>query len=252
MAASANAMVRMKVCNLSYINALCLGLRIPWRGHAMCLVARAMRPDMPQLLVERGHAHRAWSTSKGWRSRGRLRHAIAEDGDGWLPPRHRPSFSENLAPLRRYLRAQVDRPWNLVYAEIRSRIDTGNAVQYHILQHLYDHLAVTVTIAEDGSLWHADRWGRPSRLDARWGPELYVCPRTGLLRRSRRHRRHQAAEPAAPRDHLPGPEPDHDYRLLAGQWYEVWWGADPATGARQIVRKRQLGRRELRDLGLRP
>ncbi|MBN8526402.1 MAG: hypothetical protein J0M02_13795, partial [Planctomycetes bacterium] len=103
--------------------------------------------------------------------------------------------------------------------------------------------------AADGSLWHAGRWGRPERLDARWGPDLYVCPRSGLLRRVRPRR-----QPSMPQtvEHLPGSGPDHDHRLIAGQWYEAWWGSDPATGARTILRKRQLSRRELRDLGLRP
>lgn len=208
-----------------------------------------MRPDMHNLLVERGHAGRAWSHGKGWSARCRLRHAADEDGDGWLPVRRHPWFSENLAPLRRYLDAQVGRPWDTVYSEIRQRIDTGNAVQYHILQHLYDRLAVAVRIADDGSLWHAGRWGRPQRLEARWGPDLYVCPRTGLLRRVRRRQRQELPPPV---DHLPGSGPNHDHRLIAGQWYEAWWGTDPATGARIILRKRQLSRRELRDLGLRP
>jgi hypothetical protein len=83
----------------------------------------------------------------------------------------------------------------------------------------------------------------------RWGPDLYVCPRTGILRRVRRTERRV---PAKPIDRLPGPEPDHDYRLLAGQWYEAWRAVHPSTGERGIARKRQLSRRELRDLGLRP
>jgi hypothetical protein len=60
------------------------------------------------------------------------------------------------------------------------------------------------------------------------------------------------------RSDAPGPttivpiEPGHDYRLLAGQWYEVWWGVDAAVNppAAIIVRKRGISRREKRDLGL--
>lgn len=208
-----------------------------------------MRSDMHNLLVERGHAGRSWGDGKGWAARCRLRHADDEDGDGWLPDRRRPSFSENLAPLRRYLDAQVGRPWDKIYSEIRQRIDTGSAVQFHILQHLYDNLAVSVREGSDGSLWYSGRWGRPQRLDARWGPDLYVCPRTGLLRRVRRRQRPVAHEPV---ERLPGSGPDHDRRLIAGLWFEVWWTTEPSTGARIIARKRQLNRRELRDLGLRP
>lgn len=205
-----------------------------------------MRPDMHHLLVERGHSGR--STGKGWHSRVRFRDADPEDGDGWLPPRHRPHFSENLAPLRRYLSAQVGRPWDLVHSEIRARNDADSAVQYHILQHLYDDLAVRVREDEDGVLRYSGRWGRELRLDARWGPSLYVCPRSGLVRRVRRRR---VPEVVHPFDCLPGAAEDHDHRLIAGQWYAVTWGRDPLTSKPVIVHKRQLNRRQLRDLGLR-
>jgi hypothetical protein len=211
-----------------------------------------MRPDMPQLLVERGHSGRSWSPRqpKGWTSRCRFRDGEDDPREAWLPPRYRPSFSENLNPLRRYLAAQVGRPWDKVYAEIRSRIDTGNAVQYHILQHLYDRLAVKVWEDDQGRLFHQGSWGRPETIDARWSRvTMYVCPRTGLLRKLRRRER---VAPTAPITRLAGDGPCHDYQLLAGQWYEAWWGnAATPPHARIIVRKRQLSRRELRDLGLR-
>jgi hypothetical protein len=211
-----------------------------------------MRPDMPNLLVERGHAGTGWTRfqPKGWNARCRFRLEEDDQREAQRPPHRRPQFSENLSPLRRYLAAQVGRPWDKVYAEIRSRIDTGNAVQYHILQHLYDRLALKVWEDDQGRLWHRPR-GSPEPLDARWARiELYVCPRTGLLRKVRRSIR---VEAQAPKTCLPGTSPDHDYRSLAGQWYEVWWGSLEQNGAliRGIVRKRQLSRRELRDLGLR-
>lgn len=211
-----------------------------------------MRADMPHLLVERGHAGRLWSLgSKGWEKRCRFRYRDDHDadGDGWLPPRHRPQFSENLAPLYRYLAAQVGRPWDRVYSEIRQRIDTGNAVQYHILQHLYDRLAVAVEQAEDGSLWH--HWHGKRRPLEEWGGlVLYVCPTSGLLRRVR-HRRRPTPRPDPHPDRRPGPDPDSDYRRLQGQWYAVTWASDPSTGARIMTSKRQLNRRMLRTLGLR-
>ena len=79
----------------------------------------------------------------------------------------------------------------------------------------------------DGTLWHRPRWGHLRPLSAGGGP-LYVCPDTGLIR-------------------------DHEYRKLAGQWYEVWWGTvnQDGTMVRTIIRKRQLGYKELRSLGLR-
>jgi hypothetical protein len=84
------------------------------------------------------------------------------------------SLNENLAPLRRYLHAQIGRPWNKVFSEICAGIDRRNTVQQHIHQHIRDFIAIDVDVRE----------GRLVDLAARWGisQELYVDPRTGLIR----------------------------------------------------------------------
>ena len=209
-----------------------------------------MRPDMQHLLVERGHAGQAYGDRKGWAARVRFRNSDPEDGDGWLPPRHRPAFSENLSPLYRYLAAQVGRPWDKVYSEIRARVAADNALQYHILQHLYDRIARHVEIAADGSLWVQGSWGGRQQLGTGWYRQtLYVCPRTGLLRRVKPLQPKADAPQAL--DRLPGDEADHDFRKIADQWYRVRWGQDPLTGDPIIIHKQQLNRRRLRELGLR-
>jgi len=201
-----------------------------------------MRSDMPHLLVERGHATKSWG-GKGWSARCRFRNTEDEPLEAWVPPIRRPSFSENLAPLRRWLAAQVGRPWNNVFSEICAKIDRGNAVQYHILQHIEDDLAVRAWFAEDGRLWYAARSGRPELLGVRWSPRLYVCPRSGLVRRVKRITERRRERPT------PLPIDGHDRRQIAGQWYECWWGVD-ANGEPLLTRKRQLSHREKRDLGL--
>ncbi|HEX3132942.1 MAG TPA: hypothetical protein VHX44_05085 [Planctomycetota bacterium] len=216
-----------------------------------------MRPDMHHLLVERGHAGRSrrnrWTTKyvKGWASRCRFRNAEDEPAEALLPLSRGPAFSENLSPLRRYLEAQVGRPWDTVYAEIRAHVNADTAVQYHILQHFYDRFIVHTWADPEGRLWHMT-WSGPQPLDEprRW-PVIYVCPRTGLLRRTRKRVRTEGRP--APADHLPGSDQDHEFRQLCGQWYEVWWGTidQGGTAVRAIVRKRQLGYKELRNLGLR-
>lgn len=213
-----------------------------------------MRPDMHHLLVERGHARgsRRWSTKamKNWNARCRFRIPEDEGSESPLAPRWQPEFSENLAPLRRYLEAQVGRPWDKVYSEIRTQVNTDTAVQYHILQHLYDRLVVQVWWGKDGGLWH-EQWGQHRPLSESWRVRLYVCPDTGLIRRVKR-RRDPPEVPKKP-DTLPATGPDHEYRDLGGQWYEVWWGTinQDGTWVRAIVQKRQLGYKELRNLGLR-
>jgi len=205
---------------------------------------------MHHLLVERGHAGR----SRRLRHDGRAkrvspRYARDEDGDWYVQPRHQPSFSENLAPLRRYLAAQVGRPWDKVYSEIRARINTGNAVQFHILQHLFDDIAVHVGEDADGLTFTNDN-GRIIAANDRWCRyRLYVCPRTGLIRKAPRH--DPRKKKTKPLDRLPGPVAGMDYRRIADIWYAAWWGTDKRTGEPIIVRKQQLGWRRLRELGLR-
>lgn len=212
-----------------------------------------MRSDMHHLLVERGHVHARWVNrmAKSWGSRCRFRNDEDEQRESLLPLKWRPVFSENLSPLYRFLEAQVGRPWDKVYAEVREHVDADSAVQYHILQHLYDRIAVSVWREDDGVLWFQSRWGRSRPLSESWGIRLYVCPDSGLIRRVKRRR--DQVEPEKPPDHLAASGPDHEYRQLAGQWYEVWWSTinQDGTWVRAIVQKRQLGYKELRKLGLR-
>jgi hypothetical protein len=211
-----------------------------------------MRPDMQHLLVERGHAGRSWSFKrpKGWKARCRFRNEEDEQMESFIEPQRWPAFSENLAPLYRFLEAQVGRPWDKVYSEIRAQVNADSAVQYHILQHLYDRLIVEVWRGADGQLWHR-QWGEHRPLSDYWRARLYVCPDTGLIRRIKRRR--EALPDQKTPDHLPATSDDHEYRDLNGQWYEVWWGTinQDGTWVRAIVRKRQLGYKELRKLSLR-
>jgi hypothetical protein len=150
-----------------------------------------MREDMYKVIVERPR-------------RGKDGDAIAarlrNDFDGPMRLGMRAgygyrSLNENLAPLRRYLHAQIGRPWNKVFSEICANIDRRNTVQQHIHQHIRDFIAIDV----------GARAGRLVDLAPRWGflgsgsgisQELYVDPRTGLIRPNRNYRpwRHGVAE----------------------------------------------------------
>jgi len=131
-----------------------------------------MRPDMYKVIVERP---RHWKASDAQADR------LRNDFDGPMQLGMRaghgkPWLNENLAPLRRYLRAQVGRPWNKVYSEISAGIDRRNTVQQHIYEHIADFIAIDVTSAA-----FAQRVRRCYQ-------ELYVDPRTGLIRVNKEHR----------------------------------------------------------------
>jgi hypothetical protein len=136
-----------------------------------------MRKDMNKLLCERPRGGRRLKTKRtlgrhfDWESA-----PTRAPMPGWI--RRSKGLNENLQPLERFLRSRVGRPWDLVYAEIRADLKVTRAIDLHILQHL-DHMVHTKVRIIDGVLEAMDNVG--------WGKiganELYVCPRTGQLRR---------------------------------------------------------------------
>jgi hypothetical protein len=178
-----------------------------------------MRPDMFKVIVER---------PRGYKDRDRSAAARLRDWDGPMFLGMRVGryvhLNENLSPLRRFLRAQRGRPWDKVLSELSATIDTRSTVKRHILEHLDDFVA-TRTWLQDTQIWFADR-GVPAPL-ARSRKELYVDPRTGILRenaqrrtrterRSERERAEQAEH--AHRRILSATEQLH---AIDGIWYHV-------------------------------
>lgn len=141
-----------------------------------------MRPDMAQIIIERPRGGWRYKTPKG--SRRRLQRGLDDGprregikriwggGKKWL--------SEHLSPLRRFLLSRVGRPWDQVFAEICQHIRVDSAVQDHVRDHLWDSVERYVILVDGepcfGGGWRHGRPLRGSRTD------LYVCPRTGLLR----------------------------------------------------------------------
>jgi hypothetical protein len=175
-----------------------------------------MRDDMAKVIVERPRLGggvkyprgSSWLTGRlpleDWHRRAGIRR----------PWRDRKGLNENLAPLRRYLRSQVGRPWDDVYGEVCQRIDRGSAVQLHIWQHLTQFVCTNPYVIS-GDVTHG--WPRG-------GGGFYVDPRTGLLRenreyscRKRRRRRDRAGEDP---DRIPV-DATREYRRIDGIWYEV-------------------------------
>src|SRR5688572_17613136 len=104
-----------------------------------------MRDDMAQVIVERPRYGGGVKYPRGsvrgtdrlsvedWtRREGMVRPWRGRAGEKFL--------NENLAPLRRFVRSRVGRPWDKVYAEICERINCNSAVQLHIWQHLVDYV----------------------------------------------------------------------------------------------------------------
>lgn len=216
-----------------------------------------MRSDMAKVIVERPRLGSRQKLAKGYFRR--LRRIPMEE----LPCResifvlkgHTRAFNEHLGPLRRYLRSQIGRPWNLVFSEICANIRVDSAVQSHVRDHVFGYVDLQGPAVEP------------------CGPKLfYVCPRTGLLRASplRGHRRR-----VRPIERV-AVDATREHRLIRGLWFDVELAslADAPRGAWDFVlrlparevypllahktygdqvyasRLRQLNKRELRKLGL--
>jgi hypothetical protein len=168
-----------------------------------------MRKDMYKVIVERPRRSKDRPT---------LANRMRKDFDG---PVHlgmrfgfgRPSLNENLAPLRRYLHAQVGRPWNKVFSEICANIDRRNTVQQHIHQHIDDFIATDIQVC-NGRLVDLGK-SRRFWIDDTVYQDLYVDPISGLIRVNKHRRSWRRA--AAARRQQEQAEIDARRRVIDGR-----------------------------------
>lgn len=153
-----------------------------------------MRADMDKVIVERPrHGSRERSRKKGYRKY--LQSIPVEE-----LPRNEPMLgrwhghgkwlNEHLGPMRRFLRSNVGRPWNKVHQELCEHVSFANAVQSHVLDHIYDYVNIHVDVRDASRVFlrhFHHHWGG-NRRQLNDG-EMYVCPKTGILRVVRCNRR---------------------------------------------------------------
>ncbi|MEE8508817.1 MAG: hypothetical protein V3T07_07120 [Myxococcota bacterium] len=226
-----------------------------------------MRSDMHKVLVERPRVQ-GWNYLRHhWWWRGR---PVRED-DPLREPMSRGRGtkvqSENFAPMLRFLRSRVGRPWNDVFSEICAGLRGDSTVKKHVHDHLlYTFVELDVRLV-DGKPEISRVWSR-----------FYVCPKTGALRETPRGR--NASRPKADPTIRVASE-TREYHQLDGQWYEIELAPVPrdpcalaaardavlrrplaelvrcsgevlreryGTPDRYAVRKRQISKREIRDL----
>lgn len=157
-----------------------------------------MREDMYKLIVER--PRRRYGDPPLLSRDGRhFRDCIWPDEDGGNAPHHlgmkagyrnKKYLNENLAPLKRWLTSQVNRPWNKVYSELCANIDRRNTVQEHIFTHINDFVAKDARWV-NGEVMVVERWGRHCIPIGEARAELFVHPRTGILLANRARIRHK-------------------------------------------------------------
>jgi hypothetical protein len=244
---------------------------------------------MFEVIIERPRVGASWpDRTKGRRAEiARLHPDLAPSREPMSIGRGSKHLNENLAPLRRFLEQNVNRPWDAVRSEICAHLTMGSAVQKHVLDHVKDMVEINPVMIE-GRPHHPlaegprrDRY-RPLRAYRSW--QFYVCPTTGLLKAPapdgsrRKTKERPATDDVRPVGDM------REARRIDGVWYLVTFAKVPQASAtwrdcydmvlrarlsepglfgwcgalrqtygdsdRYAVSKRQLSKREIRALDL--
>ena len=175
-----------------------------------------MRPDMFEVIIERPRSGSRRARYPRTRMRRITGDARCESmgriyGEKYL--------NENLAPLRRFLRSRLGRPWSVVRSEISEHLDVGSAVQKHVMEHLADFVDENV-FERDGELWTRRHWGNVERVRSIGRPKIYVCPRTGILRMAPMEPRKAKRRKKRRLSHVRVLSPVRELRRMNGIWYD--------------------------------
>src|SRR5258708_7704922 len=86
-------------------------------------------------------------------------------------------FSDHLGPLRRFLRRNVNRPWDKVFGELKAQLDDRSVTGRHVFEHIKTEVKQDCFIGKDGKVYIPMGSHGPVPV---YG--LYVHPRTLLLK----------------------------------------------------------------------
>lgn len=169
-----------------------------------------------------------------------------------------------LGPLKGYLRSKVGQPWDEVYSEICKYMDRRSTVGAHIFTHLWQYV--------DKNCWIGEKTGKVYTDGDRGTAEpsdYYVHPWTGLLCESEclKNRRRWHWDKKKNPVLLVQIENGKAYEWIKGFWYYTeytmvtlyttvpYWRGSTRTYRQSYEEKvyqlkRQLGKKELKQLGL--
>ncbi|CAD5958311.1 hypothetical protein PCC9214_03014 [Planktothrix tepida] len=152
-----------------------------------------------------------------------------------IKPRNKSKhLSDQLGPLRRFLRSHVGQPWNEVYSKLCQQLDTKTMAGQHVLTHLWEFVERHVELI-DGIPYSKRthrRFSIPHRLDSHYTDKFYVHPETGIL----------CASANQPRKRWNSWRPDvvkldeyHEYHQLHGIWYLITFEEVPPPPTQTVI-----------------
>ncbi len=214
-----------------------------------------MRRDMKDVIIDTGRTGKDWDSISRTRMNGKsideLDNLPQQEGikrrltDSWNI-----QLADRIAPLVKFLRANVGRPWDKVFSEICEHADARSLRG----KHLREHVEFEVDTWSERLAKNDKRWPRSSRF--------YVDAH-GILREDTNRRYYQQKPNYDPDVCVLG---DRHFERINACWFEVWYVKEKRPFQRWdfikrtniveyslvevVSRKRQLGKKQLRDLGL--
>ena len=239
-----------------------------------------MRPDMGKCVIERPRRGSRTALSAKARDYGKIvqhedgpeyegltRLPVSRKQEGYNKKLGEKDFTDVLGPLHNYLRSSCGRLWDDIYSEIARTL--GRCGSWGVRHIISAHLDVAIRTYRgvDGNVWVCDKYGVKKAEDLYH--DFYVEPETGILREGAPYRKWRsiARERVAAKAPVFVPiEDGREYRKIDGIWYfhefsevEVKtpiflrgsfyrWNSEKRVISKL---KRQLGKKQLKQLGLR-
>jgi hypothetical protein len=93
-------------------------------------------------------------------------------------------FKDNLEPMIRFLKSNVGKNWNKIYAVLCRRLSKRSVSGLHVFNHLFDFV-YDKTIVDEGKIFYI-RYGEYKELVSteKW-PKFYVNAKTGQLMKAK-------------------------------------------------------------------
>lgn len=124
-------------------------------------------------------------------------------------------FSDNLSPLRRWLRSKVGLHWDIVYSELSQKIETKTLAGQHLLFHLLALVQQNVVLIDGVPYSQSGLGYTNSHPLGYWGEELYVHPNTKILCLAKKTPKVPPKKP----DNILVIDEYHSYHKLNDVWY---------------------------------
>jgi len=141
-------------------------------------------------------------------------------------------FSDNLNPLRRFLRSKVGTDWDRVYGELSQDLDISTLSGQHILSHLWQYVERHVEMI-DGKPYRKPYNGFFRNFGIYYN-QFYVHPETGILCEALRSPK---VIPPESKDKIKL-DSTHYYYKLEDIWYLITFAQIPAISeVRDVVLK---------------